>query len=580
MKSRFAVKKSRFAANKTGLPAQKSELIAKKSALRNAESHSLSSESRPFNDDLDFINNGGSEAAIQHWAQLPQDEQLAQLERIKAIVKGGDDFIDVPLPIVATTATTAAAEALATYQAERQIVDGRLAQGVTLGAKALSFADLCAELTRKTGVKFSAAPSVADDNITVFCTKRPVRDLMREITNLFGFTWTRSGQPDEYSYRLTQPVKAQLAEQELRNQNRNTIVYFSLSRALKEGEDAEWTVRTQNNELAIIKGEFRSLDVQRVTPVEGTETLEGANQAVLNFDVSSRYTTGNATGGLVLQSPQTFYMRGNTPTIGSNAERNAALKTLPEYLRKVSIAPVPGEREPRLPGEKAPEPLVTTADLLEAIHHATGKDTIGDSFTKLQAPQQVTAKNLPLFDALNTVCEPLGLQWGQERGFFQFRSASFYSDRVQEVPSRFLQRWALSRRMNRGLVATDIAEIATLRDEQLDSGFVENGVRVIQNLQEWSIATNAALRPHWRFFASLTPEQQRSALTAEGLAFRGLRQAQQWELLRLAFEKKDNVASVATQLSTIRLCVEKTRFIYHYTRPDGTPSEVIVTGGS
>ncbi|WP_309722798.1 hypothetical protein [Armatimonas sp.] len=532
-------------------------------------------------DDLDVINNGGSEAAIQHWAQLPQDEQLAQLERIKAIVKGGDDFIDVPLPMVATTATTAAAEALATYQAERQIVDGRLAQGVTLGVKALSFTDMCAELTRKTGVKFSAAANVADDNVTVFCTKRPVRDLMREITNLFGFTWTRSGQPDEYNYRLTQPVKAQLAEQELRNQNRNTIVYFNTIRSpVKAGEDAEWTVRTQNNELAIIKGEFRSLDVQRVVPEDikyskqpGTQVgTPEASQVVLDLDLN----TLDITGRIIWGSSLTL-----TPSASSssNAKRNKALKLLPELLRKVTIAPVPGEREPRLPGESAPEPLVTTADLLEAIHHATGKDTIGDSFTKLQAPQRVTAKNLPLFDALNTVCEPLGLQWGQERGWFSFRSASFYSDRVQEVPSRFLQRWAMSRRMNRGLVATDLAEIATLRDEQLDSGFVGSGVRVIQNLQEWNVATNATLRPHWRFFASLTPEQQKSALTAEGLGFRALRQAQQWELLRLAFEKKDNVSSVATQLGTIRLCVEKTRFVYHYTRPDGTPSEVVISGG-
>jgi hypothetical protein len=73
----------------------------------------------PPRDDLDIINKGGSEAAIQHWAQLPQDEQDAQLERIKAIVKGGDDFIDIPLPTVATTATAAAAEALATKQSDR-----------------------------------------------------------------------------------------------------------------------------------------------------------------------------------------------------------------------------------------------------------------------------------------------------------------------------------------------------------------------------------------------------------------------------------------------------------------------------
>ena len=581
-KSHFAIKKSRFAVNKTESPAQKSELIANKSALRNAKSHSLSNESRPFSDDLDFINNGGSEAAIQHWAQLPQDEQVAQLERIKAIVKGGDDFIDIPLPMVATTVTKATAEALANYETERQIVDGRLAQGVTLGAKALSFAELCAELTRKTGVTFTAAPSVADDKITVFCTKRPVRELMREITNLFGFTWNRSGQPDEYSYRLTQPVKAQLAEQELRNKNKNIVYLGTLVTSIKEGagKDTPLELKTLQGEYKILLDSSVLLGERKEARSQELPLIIQREQKGAIFEIDSSAATSGFAG---LQR-----IEFNAIASTHNAERNKALKTLPEFARKVTFAPVPGEREPLLPGEGAPEghltvrtgekdqePLVTTADLLEAIHKATGKDLLGDSFTRLLPAPYVTAKSLPLFDALNTVCNPFHLQWSQERGWFQLRSMSFYSDRPAEIPNRFLQRWATNRRIKRGLDVSDLAEIATLRDEQLDSGHTSQGARWIQNLREWHLATSETLRPHWRFFSSLTPEQQKSALSAEGLGFRDLRQAQQWELLKLAFEKKDNVASVATQLSTIRLCVEKTRIIYHYTRPDGTPSEVV-----
>src|SRR5207248_2333873 len=65
---------------------------------------------------------------------------------------------------------------------------------------------------------------VADDKVTVFCKERPLRDIMRQISSLFGFTWLRSGKEGEFEYELTQTLKSELLEEALRERDRNEML--------------------------------------------------------------------------------------------------------------------------------------------------------------------------------------------------------------------------------------------------------------------------------------------------------------------------------------------------------------------
>lgn len=132
---------------------------------------------------------------------------------------GRDTFIEVSAPLVASESTGAAALALEQAKAEAQVVDSRLQKRVTLAGKALAFGDLCRLLSEKTGITLEASRGVTDDKITVFCTERSLRDVMRQVSALFGFVWERSGGEGAYRYRLTQPLRARLAEEELRNKD-------------------------------------------------------------------------------------------------------------------------------------------------------------------------------------------------------------------------------------------------------------------------------------------------------------------------------------------------------------------------
>jgi RNA polymerase sigma-70 factor, ECF subfamily len=209
--------------------------------------------------DLPYLN-PAPEAVLRHWTWLPL-EALAALEaRLSMIGKGERTMNDKTntgmsrrqlLEAAGTAAATAAASltspaAAARPQNEAEIIDDRLTRKVTLAVKATALSDLCAQLHRDTGIGIVAGPSVADEKVTVFCEKLPLREVMRQLSRPFGYTWLRSGSvlgvwssvfgknacpntqhpaPNtNYRYELVQDLRSQLLEEELRNRDRNAAL--------------------------------------------------------------------------------------------------------------------------------------------------------------------------------------------------------------------------------------------------------------------------------------------------------------------------------------------------------------------
>ena len=100
-------------------------------------------------------------------------------------------------------------------------------------------------------------------------------------------------------------------------------------------------------------------------------------------------------------------------------------------------------------GGQETERKVTSGDVLEALHRATGMPIVSDFYTRLYKPEAVSVRDQPLFDALNHLADAMRLRWHRERegGWLQFRSTSYYHDRLKEVPNRLLRRWQAVRRM-------------------------------------------------------------------------------------------------------------------------------------
>jgi hypothetical protein len=174
-------------------------------------------------DDLHYLN-AGSVAALTRWTAMRPD-QIGQLQAdIDRGVHGGDDFVCVGMPLLAAQGPQAAIEAYQAYQREKEIVDARLAHRVTLAYKAMPFRDVCSSLRKMTGIDLKANQTVADEKVTLFCDDCALRDVMRQITHVFDFVWVRKGQEGDFAYELLQDVRARIAEEELRNRDRNAAV--------------------------------------------------------------------------------------------------------------------------------------------------------------------------------------------------------------------------------------------------------------------------------------------------------------------------------------------------------------------
>jgi hypothetical protein len=199
---------------------------------------------------------------------------------------------------------------------------------------------------------------------------------------------------------------------------------------------------------------------------------------------------------------------------------------------------------------------VTSADVLEALHQATGLPIVADYYTRHYAPAPLSLRNQVLFDTLNRLADSMHLRWSLADGkWLQFRSASYFHDRLKEVPNRLLSRWAASRKQHGALTLEDLIEIAQLSDAQLDASGMAEGARACWGLAEWNLPRVKHLRAQLRYLAEFTPEQRRQARTPEGLLFSRMTLAQQQGYLTRAFPPPEAVATATLHVD--------------YTRPGG-----------
>jgi len=194
--------------------------------------------------DLGYLNEPGM--TMCQWAWLPLDQMYA-LEACLGTARDASKESEMERR---EFLRRAAAGAAGLMLAEQEIIDDRLTRKVTLALKGTPLSDLCQQLRSETGIQLTAGPSVTDEKVTLFCEKLPLRDVMRQLSRPFGYTWLRSGRGTrraaeaaregeaaragrgEYRYELVQDLRSQLLEEELRNRDRNAAL-LALERELQ-----------------------------------------------------------------------------------------------------------------------------------------------------------------------------------------------------------------------------------------------------------------------------------------------------------------------------------------------------------
>jgi RNA polymerase sigma-70 factor (ECF subfamily) len=598
-------------------------------------------------DDLIFVNE--QQSPMHRWAWLPLEEMHALEARLvpRSVGENKEQTME-RREFLRHAAAGAAGLALT----EGEVVDDRLTRKVTLAFKGTALSDLCDHLRAETGVRLAADASVADEKVTIFCRKMPLRDVMRQLSRPFGYTWMRSSTAGEHRYELVEDMRSQLLAEELRTRDRNAALlaldremqryrpfldlspeeaearartatpvekpllenlarygwgpiqmYFRLSRdemaALRAGKTLVFSTVPRPGEhslpLEVARGVLQGLRYWRVTPGQqvgdqlgiyaydeaakqmpddpapaavpearvrvdlaiaeselGRFAFSGGpgcftvSDIYRNFDVTGPdgpWAAGRAFARAQASNPTA--VRPGNRAINARWERDRTMRA------RVNVSLQPSCRLEKYPGpihyprQKYPGPLgqprrgepptgligerVTSADLLEALHLASGQPIVSDYYTQLYDPGDLSLGNQTLFDALNQLADALALRWDRdtEGGWLRFRSASFYTDRLKEVPNRLLTRWSAARKERGHLTLDELIEIAGLSDTQLDPRSTAEGARACYGLVEWELARHPALRPLLRDLAHFSPAQRDEALGPAGLRYDRMTPAQQ-----------------------------------------------------
>jgi hypothetical protein len=268
----------------------------------------------------------------------------------------------------------------------------------------------------------------------------------------------------------------------------------------------------------------------------------------------------------------------------NNAVINARMAHDPALQSRVTLQPeghspdrAAGANGGRPPGP-TPDKKLTSADVLEALHRACGVPIVADYYTRLYDPKAVSLRDQPLFEALNHLADTMRLRWKREvtagapDGWLQFRSISFYYDRLKEVPNRQLTRWASSRREHGYLTLDDLIEIAQLSDLQLDAADMAEGAREYWGLTEWDLVRSlpgGLIRPHLRALAAFTPAQRQEMLGPSGLPFARMSLAQQQKFIAFALEADNTPLQSLDELAGATLRVNYTQPGWFEWRPPG-----------
>jgi hypothetical protein len=256
--------------------------------------------------------------------------------------------------------------------------------------------------------------------------------------------------------------------------------------------------------------------------------------------------------------------RGRSPSVANpdNATANAALRRRPPFDQIISLCPEPScpEQKRAQAGGKAPRsdarppvrqlrPHVFSADVWESVHRETGLPIVADYYTRTYPLDQTTVTKRPLFDALCSVGDTLGVRWSQDSEYLLCRSTSYFWDKLKEVSNRYLQRWAQSRDANGGLPLADLLEMATMPDQQLDANRQTQAIEHCWGLPEWRMVSRltsrgtdgTGARERARFLSTLGPEQLRRSLGPGGLPFKALTPAQQQGAMQLQYDILDHL---------------------------------------
>lgn len=147
-----------------------------------------------------------------------------------------------------------------------------------------------------------------------------------------------------------------------------------------------------------------------------------------------------------------------------------------------------------------------------------------------------------LGEQLEMISNTYGSNWTKAGRVLLFRDKDWFSKRAWAVPEVWLKYWTERAKLNNGLLIEDMAQIADLRDEQLDNTIMTDPMMI-----RFGAGESARNRHILRLYAALT-SAQRTEMAQSKLDVQKLNE-EQWELLKAALATK-GAAYAAAQMDS------------------------------
>lgn len=457
------------------------------------------------------------------------------------------------------------------------IDDKRLGQKVKVFAKSKNMKQLFADLSAKTGVKITANRELWGERPIIYFHKRPLRDVMTEVSGLYGYRWLITGKPGAYTYELFEDTRHAERRDQLRQGQKDALdeLLLKLVKVCADGSKDEVFKRITQNKPGMyefLTGDYgKGLakvysklgeDFLRKTFTEGRSSLlfsdlppdiqttildwhnevdkasweRSRQESTLPFQPLTMQDMADATIQFNRMPAGIFGMPRLGLEIGTHqgTTNTQWMAQWPLGLGEGDIRtltdqePLPekliGDKLPDAPAITVPakrKPRLILGDVLQGIAEQSGKHIIADYYFQEMYPKP--ADKEPLGRLVRRLCDELDYSCRTNGSMLTFRFNKWFVQSLQEEPpAKLVEAWWTKIETMGRLEFQDLLDLACLPEKQMLWG----GFRFMPGV------ISARRSPAtWRLWDSFGTELEAIARTEEGLPVSQLNRNQFEELL-------------------------------------------------
>lgn len=506
--------------------------------------------------------------------------------------------------------------------------DARLSKNIDVNINGQSVSVALDQLSQTTGISMTAGANnddwaVRDRKLIMHVTGMPLRDVLREISTVLHFQWTRSGDAGNWTYNLSQSQDQANEERSLRasaqdsdskghrEKRENAIADMVNLGSLSEADAAKlkasdpWRYLLATEPLGKDVAEFLSsypdakdafLRGGSVTfPISALPTqlqdsvrrvAESYNSLMKSINASEDHTqllTGleklqvsinhkPLTGGDILtqsllgritvssssdaieipvfdpSSPIAKALGNTILKLRSGADKNAVGKQLESDMKAVVDAKEAAATDSRdITSDAGLRTKLKLFDsprqaalplVMSEIVEKTNLNIVSDYFPTV--PPVLEGGEKSLGELLEEIQRVYGAAWEKSGNLLRFHDKEWFRKRTWEIPQVWIDYWSARGVRNDGLNLDDFAQIAGLRDEQIDNT-VQSNTELLRLGAGEAIKSRLILR----FYATLSDDQYKAATNGNLMA--SSLSDDQWNMLKAAVSEKGSATPVGAK---------------------------------